>query len=334
MIDARARQLAISPRWRHREREIEPVIAYAEVVPEHIEHRIETADGRTLAVAEWGDPDGLPMISIHGTPGGRISWWKDPTIYRRYRLRRLTFDRAGYGDSSRQRRRRVVDCVPDVERIADTLGIDRFVVSGGSGGGPHALACAALLPDRVIRCQAAVSVAPYGVEDLDWLAGQTEGNVIEFTTALQGEDPTQQLCGGLRATSLERLEEGRLDWMGDDYELSEADMEQERRHYDRMRAHLVNGLAPGADGWVDDLLAFTRPWGFDVGDIRVPVLLTYGRTDVLVPAAHGDWLAKHIPGAIAWVDEDAGHMGDDATVDREFTWLAGHEALEPAPAEV
>jgi pimeloyl-ACP methyl ester carboxylesterase len=176
-------------------------------------------------------------------------------------------------------------------------------------------------------------VAPYGAEGLDWLAGQTEGNVIEFTTALQGEEPAQRLCAGLRATSLERFEQGRLDWMGDDYELSEADLEQERRHYDRIRAHLVNGLAPGVDGWVDDLIAFTKPWGFDVGDIRVPVLLTYGRTDVLVPAAHGDWLATHIPGAIAWVDEEAGHMGDDSTVDREYTWLAGHEALQPAPAE-
>lgn len=92
-------------------------------------------------------------------------------------------------------------------------------------------------------------------------------------------------------------------------------------------------MAPGADGWVDDNIAFTRPWGFDVADIRVPVLLTYGRTDVLVPAAHGDWLAKHVPGAIAWVDDDAGHFGDDASIDREYTWLAGHEAFEPAPAE-
>jgi pimeloyl-ACP methyl ester carboxylesterase len=309
------------------------VLAHADIIPEHLEHRIRTADGRTLAVAEWGDPDGLPFISIHGTPGGRIGWWTDPTIYRRYGLRRITFDRAGYGESTRQPGRRVVDVVPDVERIAEALGIGRFAVSGGSGGGPHALALAALLPDRVIRCNAAVSVAPYGVDDLDWLAGQTEGNVIEFKAALEGEDAARRLCTELRATSLERLAEDRLDWMGDTYELSEADQEQERRHYARMRAHIVNGLAPGADGWVDDLIAFTTPWGFDVADIRVPILLTYGRADVLVPAAHGDWLAAHIPGAIAWVDEDAGHLGDDSTVDRDFTWIAGHEAFEPAPAE-
>jgi len=75
------------------------------------------------------------------------------------------------------------------------------------------------------------------------------------------------------------------------------------------------------DGWIDDMLAFTKPWGFDVGDIRVPVVLTYGRTDVLVPSAHGDWLLAHIPGAEAWVDDEAGHMGDDSTVERDMAWL-------------
>jgi pimeloyl-ACP methyl ester carboxylesterase len=310
------------------------VLAYADIIPEHLEHRVGTADGRTIAVAEWGDPDGLPLISIHGTPGGRIGWWQEPTIYRRYGLRRITFDRPGYGESTRLPGRRVADIVPDVARIADDLGIDEFVVVGGSGGGPHALACAALLPDRVIRCQAAVSIAPYPADGLDWFAGQTEGNVIEFTTALEGEAASQRLCRDLRATTLDRLAQHRLDWMGDDYELSDADKEQEERHFDRTRAHVANALALGADGWVDDNIAFTLPWGFDVGTIRVPVLLTYGRSDVLVPAAHGDWLAAHIPGAIAWVDEVAGHMGDDSTIDREYTWLAGHPALEPAPGDV
>ncbi len=309
------------------------MLAYADLIPEHVEHRVQTADGRTLAVAEWGDPEGLPLFSFHGTPGGRIGWWQDPTIYRRYGLRRITFDRPGYAESTRLRGRRVADVVPDVERIAEALGIDRFVVSGGSGGGPHVLACAALLPDRVIRCEADVSIAPYGAEGLDWLDGQTEGNVIEFQTALEGEDASQRLCGDLRATAFDRFSSGRLDWMGDGYDLSPADIAQEERHYARIRAHLVNALAPGADGWVDDNIAFTHPWGFDVADIRVPVLLTYGRSDVLVPAAHGDWLAAHIPGVTAWVDDVAGHFGDDSTIDREYTWLAGHEAFEPAPAE-
>jgi pimeloyl-ACP methyl ester carboxylesterase len=304
----------------------------ADQIPEHIEHRITLADGRTLAAAEWGDPAGLPFISIHGTPGGRISWWKDPGIYRRFGLRRITFDRSGYGDSSRHSDRRVVDEVPDVEQLADALGFERFVVAGGSGGGPLTLACAALLADRVIRAQASVSVAPYDAEGLDWMAGMTEGNVKEFGAALEGELAARSLVEVLRRTALERFAEGRLDWMGDDYDLSEADREQMRKHLVRVRAHVANGIAPSADGWVDDLLMMVRPWGFDVADIRVPVLLTFGRTDVLVPEAHGDWLAAHVPGATVWASDEAGHMGDDEQIERDYAWLTGRSGTpEAAP---
>jgi pimeloyl-ACP methyl ester carboxylesterase len=302
------------------------VLAYAESIPDHIEHRFRTHDGRTLTAAEWGDPDGLPLIAFHGTPGGRISWWKDPTIYRRYGLRRITFDRAGYGESTRLPGRRVADVVADVVLIADALGIDRFVTSGGSGGGPHTLAVAAMLGDRVIRCHADVSVAPFGDDGLsetEWLAGQTEGNVAEFQAARRGEAASFELCDHLRTIALERFAADRLDWMGDDYDLSEADVAQEARHYDRIRAHVANGLAHSSAGWVDDNIAFTSAWGFGVEEVRLPVLLTYGRTDVLVPAAHGDWLAAHIAGAVAWVDDDAGHFGDDANIDRQFAWLTG-----------
>ncbi len=298
------------------------MVADAATVPDHIEHRIPLPDGRVFAAAEWGDPDGIPLISIHGTPGGRMSWWQDPDIYRRYGLRRITIDRPGYGESSRLRGRRVADIIPDLEPLTEALGIDRFVVTGGSGGGPHALACAALLPDRVIRCLAQVSIAPYGIADMDWLDGMTEGNVIEFSAALEGEPATRKLLHGLRTETLERLAAGRLDWMGDDYELSPADQAQMAKHHDRIAAQLTSCLEPGIDGWVDDDIAFTKPWGFDVEDIRVPVVISYGRTDALVPPAHGDWLAAHVPGAIAWVDEEAGHGGDDSQIEREYAWLA------------
>ncbi len=303
-----------------------------ESVPEHIEHRLRMPDGRTLAVAEWGEPDGTPWFALHGTPGGRIGWWQEFAIYRRFRVRRFTVDRPGYGESTRLPGRSVADIVADVASAADQLGADQFLVSGGSGGGPHALACAALLPDRVIRCEADVSVAPYSAEGLDWFAGQTEGNVIEFRTALEGEAPLRPLLEGLRSEMLVRLAEHRLDWIGDDYHLSEADLAQAEKHFARTRAHVTSALVDSADGWVDDNLAFTKPWGFGVEDIQVPVLLTYGRTDVLVPAGHGDWLAAHVPGAMAWVDEDAGHFGNDDAVERQMTWLTGHPPFEPPPA--
>lgn len=291
-------------------------------VPEHVEHRIATSDGRTLAVAEWGDPNGLPLISFHGTPGSRISWWEDPTIYARHGLRRLTFDRPGYGESTRLAGRRVSDVVADVVSIADALGVGRFAVSGGSGGGPHVLAVAALLPDRVLRCQAVVSVAPYPVADLDWLAGMTEGNVIEFRSALKGESAIRAVVEREAKETLARVAAGRADIFGDAYEVSDSDRAQMEKHRERVAAQLVNALAHGVDGWVDDDIAFTKPWGFDVADITVPVYLQYGRDDTLVPAAHGDWLASHMRPAKVVVLE-AGHMGDDSLAESDMAWLAG-----------
>jgi pimeloyl-ACP methyl ester carboxylesterase len=291
-------------------------------IPLHIEHRIKTRDGRTLAVAEWGDPNGIGLFALHGTPGGRIGYWMDPGIYARYGLRRFTVDRPGYGESTRNAGRSIADVVPDIETIADALGVGRFAITGGSGGGPHALAVAALLGDRVLRLLADVSIAPYGAEGLDFLAGMNEGNVVEFNAALAGEAVLRKLLIDERSTTLQRLADNRNDFLGDAYEMSEPDQLQMEKHLSRIKHHLVSCLAPGVDGWVDDDLAFARPWGFDVADIHCPTLVTYGRADNLVPAAHGDWLAAHIPNAIVDVT-DVGHMGDDAQVEGQMAWLAG-----------
>ena len=291
-------------------------------VPKHVEHRIRTRDGRTLAVAEWGDPAGLALFSLHGTPGGRISYWHDPAIYARHGLRRFTFDRPGYGESTRLKGRRVADIVADVIAIADALGLDRLAVTGGSGGGPHALACAALLPDRVVRCLADVSVAPFDAPGLDWMAGMTQGNVEEFEAALAGEEQIREIADRERTTLLARIAEGRADFLGDGYAMSESDQEQMARHFWQFANHLQSCLNTGVDGWVDDDLAFVAPWGFDVASIDLPTLVKYGRDDTLVPPSHGDWLTSHIRGARV-VIEDAGHMGDDATYDEELAWLAG-----------
>jgi pimeloyl-ACP methyl ester carboxylesterase len=293
-------------------------------VPEHLEHRLTTPDGRTLAVAEWGDPAGRPLISFHGTPGGRIGYWTpEPEIYARFGLRRFTFDRPGYGESTRLPGRSVADVVPDVVTIAEAFGLRRFVVSGGSGGGPHVLACAALLPDRVTRALASVSAAPFDGEGLDFMAGMNEGNVSEFGAAVEGEDAVRGFVTPERITMIERLTSGRADFLGDDYEMPEADRIQMEKHQRNLAAHVLAGLAPGVDGWVDDDLAFVKPWGFDVTSCRVPVVLSYGRHDKLVPGAHGDWLAAHVPGAIAWVDDGTGHMGSDDDMERDLAWLAG-----------
>jgi pimeloyl-ACP methyl ester carboxylesterase len=292
-------------------------------VPEHLEHRLTTPDGRTLAVAEWGDPKGRAVITFHGTPGSRIGWWtKEPTIWARFGLRRLSFDRPGYGDSTRLPGRSVVDVVPDVLAIAEAFGLERFAVSGGSGGGPHVLACAALLGDRVIKALAQVSVAPFDAHGFDFLAGMNAGNVREFSAAAEGESALRAMLEPERATMIERLNAGRSDYLGDDYELPEADRIEMAKHLQAETAHMLTAITPGLDGWVDDDLAMVKPWGFDVGPLEVPIALSYGRQDQLVPASHGDWLAEHIPGAVVWVDEGTGHLGSDPEVERDLGWLA------------
>jgi pimeloyl-ACP methyl ester carboxylesterase len=287
-----------------------------------LEHRIASPDGRTLAVTEWGDPVGRPLIAIHGTPSGRLSHWRDPTIYERAGVRRITFDRAGYGLSTRHPGRRVADIAKDVATIADGLRHDRFAVTGRSGGGPHALACAALLADRVIRCAAVVAVAPFDAEGLDWFAGQTPGNVTEGELALAGEAPLRVKLEADRLTMLERIASGQPDTLPDDYQLTESDRLQQAKDREVLSEVLPDALRPGVDGWVDDDLAFVAPWGFDVASIAVPTSILYGRADTLVPAAHGDWLAAHIPHAEVFASE-FGHFGEDADVERELAWLTG-----------
>jgi pimeloyl-ACP methyl ester carboxylesterase len=310
-------EAAVSSIWKRH-------LTTAGTVPAHLEYRVPTADGRRLAVAEWGAPDGWPLIAIHGGPGSRISYWADePAIYERFGVRRITFDRPGYGRSTRKPGRTVADAATDVATIADALGIDWFALTGRSYGGPHALACAALLPDRVRRCLAVVPVAPFDAEGLEFMAGMNEGNIREFTTTLTGEGPLRALLGPQRATTIARLRAGRADYLGDAYTMSEADVERMRRDTQSAADQILAGLAPGPDGLIDDNLALVRPWGFDLGAIHVPVVIAYGRHDTLVPPAHSEWLAAHIAGSITWVDPGSGHVASASHMERDLAWLAG-----------
>ena len=284
-------------------------------------------DGREVAFAIWGDPAGFPVLALHGTPGCRLGRWPDEALYRELAVCLVTHDRAGYGRSSRRRGRSVVDEVDDVRLIADELGFDRFGVTGGSGGGPHALACAARLSDRVVRAICAVGTALYGPRGLDhdaWFSGMDPENVREFGIALEGEE--------VLVPELERYQakiEARVavdpSTVLDDFELSDSDRAQLARpeFTQVIREVIAEQAVNGVYGWVDDDLALTRPWGFDVSEITVPVLVRYGTADVLVPRAHGDWLAAHVPGCIVLLDDDTGHLGRDpvAEIREEMGWL-------------
>ncbi|MGZ4393714.1 MAG: alpha/beta fold hydrolase [Gaiellaceae bacterium] len=284
-------------------------------------------DGREVAYAVWGDPAGFPVLAMHGTPGCRLMRWPDEELYGSLGVCYVTHDRAGYGRSSRRRGRRIVDDVDDVRLIADELGFEQFAVTGASGGGPHALACAARLSDRVVRAICAVGTAPYGPPGLDpdaWFAGMDPENVREFGSALEGEDVLVSYHERFQAKIEARVAVDPSTVL-DEFELSESD----RAHLARpetmqiiresIREHAVNGVY----GWADDVLALIRPWGFDVSEITVPVLIRYGATDVLVPPGHGDWLAAHVPGCVVKIDDDAGHMGRDPVeeISEQMRWL-------------
>jgi len=276
---------------------------------------LETPDGRTLAYATWGEPAGFPILSLHGTPGCRFNRWPNEDLYKELDVFFVTHDRAGYGRSDRHRGRSVADEAADVAALADELGFDRFGVTGGSGGGPHVLACAALLPDRVVRGLCIVGVAPFGTPGLErdeWLAGMDPENVKEVGWAEAGEEVLTPELEVLQRQAEERVAADPTTAF-DDFELSESDRAQLARpeSIQVIRESTFEYAVNGVGGWVDDDLAFLKPWGFEVGTIAVPVLIRYGLTDVLVPPAHGEWLATNVPGCIVEVGDEAGHFGAD-----------------------
>ena len=155
------------------------------------EHRVPV-DGRTLAVLEAGDENGHAVVAIHGTPGSSLLWRGMIEDAEARGMRLLAYDRPGYGGSDPHAGRTVADAAGDVEAIADALCIDRFAVEGGSGGGPHTLACAALLGDRVVAAACLAGVAPSPAEGLEWLDGMGQNNLDEFAATLAGRDTLER----------------------------------------------------------------------------------------------------------------------------------------------
>jgi pimeloyl-ACP methyl ester carboxylesterase len=304
-----------------------PAWAYAPPAVGDSLRTLETGDGRVLAYAVWGDPDGFPVLALHGTPGCRLERWPHDELYAGLGVCLVTHDRAGYGQSTRRPGRRVVDEVDDVAALADELGFDRFGVTGGSGGGPHALACAALLPERVVRSACMVGVAPLGPPGLErdaWLDGMDAENVKEFRWAEAGEEVLAPELEAEYARMKERVAADPSSILAD-FELSESDQAQLKRPemMQIIRESTFEHCANGVGGWVDDDLAILRPWGFDVGRISVPVLVRYGSSDVLVPPAHGDWIAANVAGCVVKIDDVAGHLGADPVgeITENMRWL-------------
>jgi pimeloyl-ACP methyl ester carboxylesterase len=271
------------------------------------EHDIAGPGGRTLRVLEDGDPSGVPVLVHHGTPSSRQlarSWVADA---RERGIRLIGYDRPGYGGSDRHPGRAVADAAEDVSAIADALGLDRFLTHGSSGGGPHALACAALLGDRVAAAATLASAAPYGVEGLDWMAGMGEDNVKEFSAALEGPQALAPLLEGLGAETLAATPEEVVHVL--DSILSPPDKAVLTGELvEDLLASVQAGIEERRDGWLDDDLAFAKPWGFSPEAIAVPVLLWQGRQDLMVPPTHGEWLAAHVGRVEPHISDADGHL--------------------------
>ncbi|HST49383.1 alpha/beta fold hydrolase [Jatrophihabitans sp.] len=273
-------------------------------------HRLNTVtapDGRALGVAQWGAADGVPVFFLHGTPGSRLAR-PDEAALAAAGLRVVTYDRPGYGASDRRPGRRVVDCAQDVAAIADALGIDRFAVSGWSGGGPHALAVAARLADRVTAVECQASLAPYDAEGLDWWADMGPETTREFGWALEGEQVLHDNLLRQAEHDLVRLARERAGVPAADRD-APAVSDDERAFV----AAMHGAYTAGVWGRVDDALSCLQGWGYSFDEIAVPVTVRYGARDARISARHSAWLGTRIPNAKVVVNPDGGHDIDPGT---------------------
>ena len=272
-----------------------------------IDRTVETGDGRVLAIQEGGDPAGVPVLVHSGTPNSRLLYGPHVADAEQRGIRLIGYDRPGYGGSTALPGRSVADCAGDVRAICAALGIDRLVTWGVSGGGPHVLACAALLPDLVVAAASLASVAPYGADGLDYFAGMGQLNVDDTQLYFRDEVASRAKFESDRAEMLAASPEEAVQIIksllsGPDAAVLSGELGD---YLDRCTQ---SGLAPGSEGWWEDGCAHLEAWGFDVADITVPVLLLHGQQDQFVPFGHGVWLAAHIPGVEARLTADDGHL--------------------------
>ncbi|MCU1603416.1 MAG: alpha/beta hydrolase fold protein [Frankiales bacterium] len=267
---------------------------------------IDTPDGRQLEVLDGGG-DGLPCVFHTGTPGGPVLTEKRLAAAADAGLRWIGYARPGYGQSTPMPGRSVADAAQDTATVLDALGLSTFVTAGASGGGPHALACAALLPGRCLAAATLAGGGPFDAEGLDFLAGMGEDNLVEFGLAVGGREVLEAAMPAYAQEVRGVTPEGIVASLSSllppvDREVLSSDVGRD------VAAGFHKALEVGYDGWLDDDLALVKPWGFDLSTIRVPVVVWQGGQDLMVPLAHGQWLAANVPGARAELHDEHGHL--------------------------
>jgi pimeloyl-ACP methyl ester carboxylesterase len=272
------------------------------------EFEVMLDDNRFLDCLEAGDPDGAPLLFHTGTPGSRLlnAAWDRVAADAGWRL--ISFSRPGYGTSTPKPGRTVGDVADDAAQVMTYVGAPRFAVCGHSGGGGHALACGALLGDRVTTCVSMAGVTPFDAEGFDWFADMGEANLEEFGMIAQGRDHALAVLDEERQVMLGAEPSELFDGMTS--LLSEVDRRaMEDDNLARwIAACCAEGLRDSAAGWVDDDVAFTSPWGFDVTEMRGDIRIWQGEQDRFVPPSHARWLAAHIPGAQLELRPEHGHL--------------------------
>lgn len=285
--------------------------------------QVRDHDGRRLSVDSLGDPEGKPVFLLHGTPGGRNGPRPRGIVLYRLGIRLISYDRPGYPGSDRDPGRTVASAAEDVRTIADYFGIDRFSVIGRSGGAPHALACAALLSDRVISAAALCSPAPYDAEDLNWTAGMTKSNVRAYSYANKGQYGALRTMLEEQAERVSKGSEGLLSTLWSEMGNHDKEVVGDTALCRIIADIHVEALSNNCiDGWMDDVIALSRPWGFEPAKIRVPVKLWGGKDDVFSPIGHTYWLAEHINGAEVAVGYGKAHFGAVEILPSFLAWVA------------
>lgn len=272
---------------------------------------LQLRSGGTLDYFVAGDvgphTDGGVIVYHHGTPAAGPIGADFAETANALGMGVVEVVRPGYGASSRQAGRRVVDVVPLVEELLDHLGVDRFVTMGWSGGGPHALATAARLPERCAAAMCLASVGPFGEPDLDFLAGMGQDNIDEFGAALAGPQELQAFLSAMAEVLRDVTAEDVVASLNT--LLPDADRAYLVGSFaEEMAEELRWSLSEGIWGWYDDDMAFCEPWGFELSELTVPVEIWQGSADLMVPFAHGRWLADRIPTSIPQLHEGEGHL--------------------------
>jgi pimeloyl-ACP methyl ester carboxylesterase len=289
-----------------------------------LQRDVHLQDGRTLRVLEDGDPRGRPIFVLHGTPGSKLLYEDHVADAKRRGVRLIGHDRPGYGGSTPQPGRRVLDEAEDIRAIADDLGIDKFALWGHSGGGAPALACAAVLSDRLVAAASLAGVAPYPAEGLDWLDGAGELNVKDFQLMMSDrsawELKTAEDAKEMRDATTEQIPVLLSSLLSD---VDRAALTRELSAF--FVSQSLDGLTPGSAGLRDDNLSAIEPWGFELSSIRVPLQLWHGKHDKFVPYSHGVWLASRLPSAEIHLDPDEGHLTlFTGAIPSVHEWLASH----------